>query len=100
MSSIGCEDLSSQATNPANAAAPTTKEARTEVLVQPWEFPRTRPSTTPNRPALTKPTPTRSSREAIPRLSDNFHQANGIRTIPIGTLSQKMYCQDQPLVTA
>src|ERR1019366_8190976 len=100
MSSIGCDDLSSHTTNPTSAADPTTKEQSTEVLVQPWEVPRTRPRTRPNRPTLTKPTPIRSNRVAAPRDSDSFHQASGISTIPIGTFNQKMYCHDHPLVPA
>jgi hypothetical protein len=45
-------------------------------------------------------TPARSRRVLAPRDSDSFHQANGTSTAPTGTLSQKMYCQDQPVVTA
>jgi hypothetical protein len=38
--------------------------------------------------------------DGAPRDSDNFHQASGINTMPTGTFNQKMYCHDQPLVTA
>jgi len=100
MFNMGCEDRSSQTTNPASAAAPTRKEASTEVLVQPWLLPRTSPKTIPNRPALTRATPARSRRVGAPLDSLSFHRASGMRAIPTGTLSQKMYCHDQPLVTA
>ena len=51
-------------------------------------------------PTLTRPTPTRSSRDRRPRDSDSFHQASGTSTRPTGTFSQKMYCHDHPVVTA
>ena len=35
-----------------------------------------------------------------PRDSDSRHQARGSSTTPTGTLSQKMYCQAHPVVTA
>jgi hypothetical protein len=34
------------------------------------------------------------------RDSESFHRASGTRMMPIGTFSQKMYCHDQPVVTA
>ena len=81
--------------------APATNEASTEVLVHPWALPRTRPSTMPNRPALTS---------ADARPGRGAARSRGTRTAstrpagrgpaPTGTLSQKMYCHDHPLVTA
>src|SRR5664280_3570983 len=100
MSNIGAVDRSSHPANPISAIEPRMKEPTTVVMVQPWLLPWTRPYTTPNRPALTNTTPTRSNGERLPRDSDSFHQASGIRAIPTGTFSQKMYCQDHPLVTA
>ena len=98
MSNMGWDDRSSQATKPRRAIEPSTKELSTEVLVQPWLFPLTRPNTTPKRPALTRPTPARSSLDGAPRDSDSFHQASGMSTMPTGTFNQKMYCHDHPLV--
>ncbi len=100
MSNMGWSDRSSQAANPIRASTPTTNEVSTRVLVQPWLLPSTRPRTTPSKPVLTTATPTRSRRARAPRDSDNFRQANGTNTTPIGTFSQKMYCHDHPLVIA
>ena len=50
--------------------------------------------------ALTSPTPARSNGADWPRDSARRHRASGTRAIPTGTLSQKMYCQAQPVVTA
>ena len=77
-----------------------TNEPTTDWLVHPWALPRTKPRTIPNRPMLTRPTPTRSRRARAPWDSDSFHQARGARTAPTGTFNQKMYCHDHPVVTA
>ena len=54
----------------------------------------------PNMPALIRPTPGRSSLPAGPWLSVSRVRASGTSRIPIGTLSQKMYCHEKPSTTA
>ena len=98
--SIGCGARSSQATNAATRAMPSPRAVRISGLVQPWSLPRIRPQTIPNMPALTSPTPGRSSLPAGPCVSVSRVSASGTSTIPIGTLSQKMYCHEKPSTTA
>ena len=59
--SIGAAVRSSQATNAATSTRPSASEATISGLVQPWPFPRIRPHTIPNSPALASPSPGRSS---------------------------------------
>ena len=54
----------------------------------------------PNRPALARPTPGRSSRDAGPYDSCRRLSASGASTSPIGTLSQKIQCHEMPETTA
>ena len=100
MGSIGALALSSHATNAATRTAPTASEPRISALAQPCAFPRTRPHTIPNSPALASTTPGRSSRPPGPRLSSSLRSASGTRTRPIGTLSQKIQCHEIPSTTA
>ena len=58
--SIGSRARSSQRTKAATSSSPITREATISGLVQPWPLPRTRPQTTPSRPALTNARPRRS----------------------------------------
>ena len=98
--SIGARARSSQATKPASSAAPTASDPTISRLSHPWPFPRTRPQTIPNSPALASATPGRSRRPAGPRLSSSRRSASGTRTRPIGTFSQKIHCQAMPSTTA
>ena len=64
-----CGARSSHATNAATSAKPRPNAVRISGLVQPCSLPRIRPQTIPNMPALTSPTPGRSSLPAGPWLS-------------------------------
>ncbi len=98
--SIGVFARSSQTTKAAVSAAPSPSAVTISGLVQPSAFPRTRPQTMPNRPALASPTPGRSRRPAGPVVSCRRVRARGTSTSPIGTLSQKIHCQAMPSTTA
>ena len=98
--SIGAGARSSQRTNTAVKAAPTSSEPTISGELQPSELPRTSPQTIPNSPTLTSARPLRSSLPAGPRLSFSRRNASGARTRPIGTLSQKIQCHEIPLTTA
>jgi hypothetical protein len=98
--SIGVAVLLSQATNAARSAIPAPIDASTVELVQPSDWARTIPYTTPSRPELASATPGRSSRSFGPRLSRRRASATGARAKPIGTFSQKIHCQERPSTTA
>ena len=68
--------------------------------VQPTSLARTSPHTIPTRPALARARPGRSSRDAGPRLSSSRSRMSGASASPIGTLSQKIQCQEMPLTIA
>ena len=70
-------------------------------LVQPSPLPRMRPQTIPSRPALASARPGRSSALSGPvRLAAAGVARAGASTSPIGTLSQKIHCQEMPSTTA
>ena len=94
--SIGAAVRSSQATKAASMTRPSESEMTISGLVQPWPLPRIRPQTMPKRPALASPRPGRSSLPPGPWLSCRRDSASGIRTMPIGTLSQKIHCHERP----
>ena len=98
--SIGTDVRSSQATNAASTAAPASSEPTISGEPQPTELPRTSPQTIPKRPALTSTRPRASSLFAAPWVSSRRDSASGTRAMPIGTLSQKIQCQEMPLTTA
>ena len=54
----------------------------------------------PSRPRLASATPGRSSLSDGPCVSFRRLSASGIRTMPSGTLSQKIHCQERPETTA
>lgn len=83
--SIGARVRSSHHTNAASSAAPAVNEPMTVPDPHPRPFARTRPKTTPNRPALAKTSPGASSRCAVPRLSPRRSLARGRSARPIGT---------------
>ena len=64
--------------------------------VQPTSLARTRPHTIPTRPALARARPSRSNLEAGPRVSSSRKRMSGTSSSPIGTLSQKIQCQEMP----
>ena len=98
--SIGAGARSSQSTNNASTIAPPASAPTISGLAQPTWLPRTRPQTIPSRPALARPSPGRSSASFGPRLSRRRSAASGISASPIGTLSQKIHCQEMPSTTA
>ena len=98
--SIGCSVRSSHATKHTSSAAPATNEPTMPAEVQPTSLARTSPHTIPTRPALARARPGRSSRDAGPRLSSSRSRISGASTSPIGTLSQKIQCQEMPLTIA
>ena len=97
--SIGAGARSSQTTKAATRAAPPVSAPRTVALVQPSALARTRPYTTPNRPAPASASP---GGRADGGAGDSFSRraASGTSTSPIGTLSQKIQCQEMPSTTA
>ena len=97
---MGSRVRSSQATKATTSVAPTIMGGSTPRLVQPWALPRTRPQTMPNRPALTRARPGRSSERLGPRVSVRRKKATGSSARPIGTLTQKMNCQEKPSTMA
>ena len=97
--SIGVAARASQATNAASRSPPPTRLPRTWALVQPWPLPRTSPNTMPNKPAVARITPAGSRRPAPERLS-RASSSSGSTTTPMGTLIQKIHCQDAASVTA
>ena len=97
--SIGVAARASQATNAASSSPPPIRLPRTWGLVQPCPLPRTRPNTTPNSPPVISTTPSGSSRPAPDRLSVTSHSSDS-SSRPIGTLIQKIHCQDPAWVTA
>ena len=98
--SIGCSVRSSHATKDNSSAPPTTKAPMICGEVQPTSLARTRPQTIPTRPALARPSPSRSKLETGPRVSSSRKRMSGTSSSPIGTLSQKIQCQESPLTTA
>ena len=98
--SIGCSVRSSHATKDNSSAPPTTKAPMICGEVQPTSLARTRPQTIPTRPALARPRPSRSKLETGPRVSSSRKRMSGTSSSPIGTLSQKIQCQESPLTTA
>ncbi len=98
--SIGELARFSQATNAATRTAPPSSDASTVVLVHPSALARTRPKTTPKRPALARSRPGRSTRPAGPKLSERRIRARGATASPMGTLSQKIQCHEMPPTTA
>src|SRR5215208_1443378 len=97
---IGCAARRSQATNPASSTLPPVIATTIAGLVQPSPFPLTSPQTTPNKPALTSARPGRSRAPSGPLDSRSRSIASGSRTTPMGTLSQKIHCQEMPSTTA
>ena len=98
--SIGAGARNSQSTNSASTTAPEASEPTISAELQPTELPRTSPQTIPNRPALASPSPARSRRSDGPCDSRSRKNANGASTSPIGTLSQKIHCQESPSTIA
>ena len=98
--SMGALARSSHATNPATSRPPATSATTMPGLAHPCEFPLTSPQTIPSRPALASPSPGRSRLESGPFVSSSRESASGASTRPIGTLSQKIQCQETPLTIA
>ena len=63
------------------------------VVPQPMALARTKPHVTPKNPAPASSRPTMSSCDRGPKLSVRRDMDSGMRTRPIGTLSQKIQCQ-------
>ena len=97
---IGDRARSSHRTNAAITARPPTTTPDRAELVQPAELAWINAHTSANRPTLTSARPPRSRLSYGPRLSSSFVNATGTRAIPIGTLSQKIQCQEIPCVIA
>ena len=97
--SIGCGVRSSQPTKAASPSAPIAREPRMVGLVQPSPFPWIRPHTTPSIPTLANARPGRSSARSGPVDSLSW-VASGRSTMPTGTFSQKIHCQEIPSTTA
>ena len=70
------------------------------MLVQPSDCARTSPNTIPNAPVEASPRPGRSSVPYGPWLSLSQRIASGSTISPIGTLIQKIQCQEMPCTTA
>ena len=98
--SIGSRARSSQATNAATSSTPAASEPSTSRLSHPAWFPRTRPQTSPNAPAVTSARPGKSRPVSGPRLSFIRVSTSGIAARPIGTLIQKIHSQLMPSTTA
>ena len=96
---IGVAARACQATNAASSSPPPIRLPRTWGLVQPCPLPRTRPNTMPNSPPVISTTPSGSSRPAPDRLSLTSHSSDS-SSRPIGTLIQKIHCQDPSWVMA
>ena len=97
---MGARLRSSQRTKAATSATPATMGPATPKLVQPFSLPCVRPQTMPSRPVLTRARPGRSSALFGPLLSLRRKKAMGSRAMPMGTLSQKIHCQERPSTTA
>ena len=69
-------------------------------VVQPSACPRTRPKTSAKRPTEARPKPGRSSVRDGPWLSLQHARGDGSRARPMGTLIQKIQCQEMPSTTA
>ena len=100
MGTIGSVVRSSHQTKAPRRTMPAAMGPATPRLVQPCSLPRTRPQTMPSRPTLARPRPGRSRARLAPLDSVSRRQAIGSRTTPMGTLSQKIHCQDRPSTTA
>ena len=96
---IGVAARACQTTNATTRSPPPMRPPRTWALVQPWLLPRTSPNTMPNKPAVISMTPTGSRRPAPARLS-RASSSTGSTAMPMGTLIQKIHCQDAESVTA
>src|SRR5262249_20435581 len=96
---IGWAARDSQAPNAAIRSPPATRLPSTWGLVQPWLLPRTSPNTMPNNPAVARMTPAGSRRPDPERLS-RVSSSSGSTAMPLGTLIQKIHCQDAASVTA
>ena len=86
--------------NPASSTAPEISAVSTVALVQPSASPRMTPNVIPNNPAPASARPRRSSALSGPCDSVSIRDASGISASPIGTLSQKIHCQEIPSTTA
>ena len=98
--SIGSGVRSSHATKAAASSAPAANEPTTSRLPQPAALPRTRPQTTPNAAPVISASPGRSIAVSGPWLSRICRSTNGIRTIPSGTLTQKIHSHASPSAIA
>ena len=96
---IGWAARDSQIPNAAIRSPPPARLPSTWALVQPWLLPRISPNTMPNKPAVASITPAGSRRPAPERLS-RVSSSNGSTAMPMGTLIQKIHCQDAASVTA
>ena len=98
--SIGAGVRDSHQTNDAQITMPTTMKPSTSVEPQPSVFERTTPQTMPKRPTAARTTPGMSSLSFGPFVSRRWIHASGMVTRPIGTLSQKIQCQEMPVAIA
>ena len=93
---IGWPARSSQATKPTARRSPPANAATTSGLAQPASFPRMSPQTSPSAAPMTSTTPGTSIAVPGPKLSAMRRRASGMTRQPIGTLSQKIHCQETP----
>ena len=99
--SIGASARSSQRTKPTTSdGADRERERRSRGSTSPGRCRGRGPRRCRAGRALTRPRPGRSSLLDGPCVSSRRRSASGISTRPIGTLSQKIHCQERPETTA
>ena len=97
---IGYRARRSQATKSTTSSAPPTSPPMTSPLLHPTLGARTAAQVSPNAPSATKMSPARSSCGRGPRLSRIFRAESTATTTPMGTLIQKIHCQEMYWVSA